>query len=316
MNSYSLSVYKITINRRLRKDEKVNLSDFDNGKNFLQLVDSMFISWKDNLNRKVVKDEDIKKVSRLQKIDKESWNYHLHKAYVDGIIESGDYGTQEEIIDIETGNPKYTKTTTDAALVPFYFMIYIEPNSQEGYLILERIGNIGILSVLEKAIREFIGPQMSERLTLNIVPYLIPEVLEMNLSAAEGAKKVILKGVNTNQFKNIQADTVFSDCKTEVSFVAPKNMFIPKIKSVIDSLTGKKENELYKVNNVECQDVAFELDINGSRRTISVAKMTSIGMNIDITKKITTNTTGYPTYKSLFQEAHNILSYLIKNNEL
>lgn len=316
MNSYSLSVYKITINRRLRKDEKVNLSDFDNGKNFLQLVDSMFISWKDNLNRKVVKDEDVKKVSRLQKIDKESWNYHFHKAYVDGIIESGDYGTQEEIIDIETGNPKYTKTTTDAALVPFYFMIYIEPNSQEGYLILERIGNIGILSVLEKAIREFIGPQMSERLTLNIVPYLIPEVLEMNLSAAEGAKKVILKGVNTNQFKNIQADTVFADCKTEVSFVAPKNKFIPKIKSVIDSLTGKKENELYKVNNVECQDVAFELDINGSRRTISVAKMTSIGMNIDITKKITTNTTGYPTYKSLFQEAHNILSYLIKNNEL
>lgn len=316
MNSYSLSVYKITINRRLRKDEKVNLSDFDNGKNFLQLVDSMFISWKDNLNRKVVKDEDVKKVSRLQKVDKESWNYHLHKAYVDGIIESGDYGTQEEIIDIETGNPKYTKTTTDAALVPFYFMIYIEPNSQEGYLILERIGNIGILSVLEKAIREFIGPQMSERLTLNIVPYLIPEVLEMNLSAAEGAKKVILKGVNKNQFKNIQADTVFSDCKTEVSFVAPKNKFIPQIKSVIDSLTGKKENELYKVNNVECQDVAFELDINGSRRTISVAKMTSIGMNIDITKKITTNTTGYPTYKSLFQEAHNILSYLIKNIEL
>ena len=79
MNSYSFSVYKITINRHLRKDEKVNLSDFDNGKNFLQLVDSMFISWKDNLNRKVVKDEDVKKVSRLQKIDKESWNYHLHK---------------------------------------------------------------------------------------------------------------------------------------------------------------------------------------------------------------------------------------------
>lgn len=60
MNSYSFSVYKITINRHLRKDEKVNLSDFDNGKNFLQLVDSMFISWKDNLNRKVVKDEDVK----------------------------------------------------------------------------------------------------------------------------------------------------------------------------------------------------------------------------------------------------------------
>lgn len=61
--------------------------------------------------------------------------------------------------------------------------------------------------------------------------------------------------------------------------------------------------------------MAFELDINGSRRTISVAKMTSIGMNIDITKQVQNDTTGYPSYKSLLEQANVIISYLMTKNQ-
>lgn len=313
MNSISLSVYRITINKHLKKEEPENLSNFDNGKNLLNLVDTMFISWKDNkVSNPVVKDENAKKVSRLKKDSDGKWIYHIHKTYIDGIIESGDYGTQEDIIDIETGKSKYTKTVTDASLVPFYFMLYIIPNTCEGYLILERIGNIGILSVLDKEIRDCISPQLSQRYTLTIEPYLIPQILEMNLASAGGAKRVILKGVNNNQFKNMVSTDEFSDCVTEVSFVAPRNKFIRQVKSVIDSLRNKKEDAPYKINNVECMDVAFELDINGSKRTITVAKMTSIGMNVDISGNVMPNNTGYPTYQSLSKEAQAILSYLIK----
>ena len=63
---------------------------------------------------------------------------------------------------------------------------------------------------------------------------------------------------------------------------------------------------------MECLDVAFELDVNGSRRTISLAKMTNIGMNVDITKNVIIDETGYPVYSSLLNEANVILSYLVK----
>lgn len=315
MNSYSLSIYQITINKRLKKDDLENLSNFDGGKDLLTLVDTMFNSWRDDLTRKVVNDTENKKVSRLRKDSDGNWIYHRHQTYIDGIIESGEYGTQEEIINIETGEAKYTKTKKDAALVPFYFMMYVEPNTEKGYLILERIGNIGVYSVLERSIREFIAPQMSDRFTLSIVPYLVPQVLEMNLAAVGGAKKVVLRGVDSSQFKNMKTDISFSECSTEVSFIAPKNKFIQQVKDVLQSLKSKKENEPYKVNNIECQDVAFELDINGYRRTISVAKMTSIGMNIDITKQVSNDVTGYPSYKSLFDQANIIISYLIAKNK-
>lgn len=312
MNSYSLSVYRITLNKHLKKDMLENLSNFDNGKDFLSLIDMMFLSWKKDENNNIVKDENAKKVSRLKKDAQGNWIYHRHQTYIDGIIESGDYGTQESIIDIETGKPKYTKTPKDAALVPFYFMIYIVPNTPEGFLILERIGNIGILSVLDKAIRKVIGENTDDSLTLRIVPYVVPQLLKINLAAVGGAKRVILKGVRDNQFKDKITSQNFAGCRTEVSFIAPKNKFIQEITNVIDSLKGKKPNESYKVNNVECLDVAFELDVNGSRRTISLAKMTNIGMNVDITRNVTIDGTGYPVYSSLLNEANVILSYFVK----
>lgn len=315
MRSISLSVYQITIYKHLKKDDLENLSNFDNGKDFLSLIDMMFLSWEKDENGNVVKDENAKKVSRLKKDAQGNWIYHRHQTYIDGIIESGDYGTQEPIVDIETGKPKYTKTPKDAALVPFYFMIYIEPNTTNGFLILERIGNIGILSVLDKAIRNIIGTKTDESLTLRIEPYLVPQLLKINLAAIGGAKKVVLKGVKDNQFKDKITDKNFVGCRTEVSFIAPKNKFIQQITNVINSLKGKKQNAPYKVNNVECIDVAFELDINGSRRTISLAKMTNIGMNVDISKKVTIDETGYPIYNSLWEQSNVILSYILKNKK-
>lgn len=312
MNSYSLSVYKITLNKHLKKDKLENLSNFDNGKDFLCLIDQMFLSWKENTSNNIIKDENAKKASRLKKDPQGNWIYHRHQTYIDGIIESGEYGTQESIIDIETGKRKYTKTPNDAALVPFYFMIYIEPNTTKGFLILERIGNIGILSVLDKAIRKVIGENTDDSLTLRIEPYVVPQLLRINLAAVGGAKRVVLKGVKDNQFKEKITTQNFAGCRTEVSFIAPKNKFIQEITNVIDSLKGKKPNESYKVNNVECLDVAFELDVNGSRRTISLAKMTNIGMNVDITRNVTIDGTGYPVYSSLLNEANVILSYLVK----
>ena len=313
MNSFSFSVYRITINKYLKKKELENLSNFDNGKNLLGLIDTMFLSWKDEKEvSPVVKDEKSKKVSRLKKDKNGDWIYHFHQSHIEGIIESGEYGTQEDIINVETGLSRYTKTTMDASLVPFYFMLYIEPNSNEGYLILERIGNIGILSIIDKEIRAFISPQLSQQYTLPIEPYLMPKVLEINLASSGGAKKVVLKGVKNNQFKNFVPSDGFSECTTEVSFIAPRNRFIQQFRNVIDALQNKNDDDSYKINNVECKDVAFELDINGRRRTINVAKMTSIGMNVDITNNVELNAAGYPTYKSLSDEANVILSYLPK----
>lgn len=170
MNNFSLSVYKVTINKYSKKDFEI-LSDYDNGKSFLDQIDSMFVSWKEDVSP----DIGSKKVSRLKMISDKVWEYHKSKTCIDGIIESGEYGTQEEIIDVRTGKSKYVKTTEDATMYPFYFMLYVEPNKREGNLIVERIGNIGIATVLDNAFRNYIGPTLKKWIYSKDKSSLCPE---------------------------------------------------------------------------------------------------------------------------------------------
>lgn len=319
MNTFSLSIYRIKIYKRFNKKENVILSDYDNGKSFLEQIDTMFQEWEVNPNNVLYKDDKAQKVSRIQKDAQGNNIYHKHETYIDGIIESGDYGTQEDIIDIETGKSKYTKTVQDATLIPFYFMIYIDPYSSEGFLIVERIGTLGIFNLLKTAIINFINPQLIENYTLSIEPYLVPQILKIRLDAVGGAKKVRLKGVDKNQFKDLKTEQNFGECTTEVIFAAPKNKTIPDIIPIISKLKNAKDkNEPIRINNIECVDVAFELDINGKTRTVTVADMKNIGTNLDITQQAELGPTNYPTYECLNREAHTILSYLMKkedNNE-
>lgn len=46
MRNYSLSIYRISINKRLNKDEKMYLSDYDNGKDLLAQVKELLDIWK------------------------------------------------------------------------------------------------------------------------------------------------------------------------------------------------------------------------------------------------------------------------------
>lgn len=312
MNTISLSVYSITLYKRFKNKDLENLSSFDHGKDFLSLVDQLFLSWKQDVELALYNDEQAKKVSRLRRIGDDCWEYHRHTTFIDGIIESGEYGTQEDIIEIKTGRSKYVKKKEDASLRPFYFMFYHKPNTEKCFLLVERIGQNGIVTVLEKALREFLSNALSEEYTLVLRPYLMPKVLKLNMESVGGAKRVILKGIKNNAVSGTAKQQMFAGCATEVSFVAPKNNYIPGFETLFEKLKKEKDKgETCKIDAYECQDVAFEVSFNGKTRMLSVANITNMGMNVDVTNRVKyEGATGYPTYASLNEQAHQVLSYL------
>lgn len=302
----------MTLYKRFKNKDLENLSSFDHGKDFLSLVDQLFLSWKQDVELSLYNDEQAKKVSRLRRIGDACWEYHRHTTFIDGIIESGEYGTQEDIIEIKTGRSKYVKKKEDASLRPFYFMFYHKPNTEECFLLVERIGQNGIVTVLEKALREFLSNALSEEYTLVLRPYLMPKVLKLNMESVGGAKRVILKGIKNNAVSGTAKQQMFAGCATEVSFVAPKNNYIPGFETLFEKLKKEKDKgETCKIDAYECQDVAFEVSFNGKTRMLSVANITNMGMNVDVTNRVKyEGATGYPTYASLNEQAHQVLSYL------
>ena len=126
----SLSIYSITINKRGNRDELQILSDFNGGKDLYNYIASMLNVWK--LNNKtheeenpIALDEGENKAFRIGKDADGVFIMHKTGRSISGIIESGEYGTEEEGIDINTGKSTFKKKKTEALLKPFYFQFYI-----------------------------------------------------------------------------------------------------------------------------------------------------------------------------------------------
>ena len=99
MRNYSLSIYRISINKRLNKDERMYLSDYDNGKDLLAQVKELLDIWKfENIKEDsptIAKDEDEKKISRILQNADGSFELHSLGRCISGIIESGEFGTEK-----------------------------------------------------------------------------------------------------------------------------------------------------------------------------------------------------------------------------
>ena len=302
MKNYSLSIYQITINKRFNKDEKVYLSDYENGSDLFLQLKEVLETWKfENIQESsptIIKDEEEKKISRILKHSDGTFELYSLGRYISGIIESGEFGTEENIINSNTGELKYRKKAEDAQMIPFFFMFHIPENSYYGYLIIERIGNIGIYSTLTKAIQKHISFQIQDNLVLKVEPFMIQEVLNQNLNIVSEAKKVILKGIRNQKLNlsqitenlitedNVQADLVYK---------APRNRFL-QVRKWLDKLNASKNKKGgYTFQDIEYADVAFELKIGGNVRTISIARINGLGTYIEITNNITIGTNGYPT---------------------
>jgi len=317
MKNFSLSIYRISINRRLEKEEKLYLSDYDNGKDLFMQIKEFLETWQYEKIQEdtptTVRDELEQKISRIAKNADGKFEFHTLGRCLSGVIESGEYGTEENIINSTTGELKYRKKAEDAQMIPFFFMFHIPSDALYGYLVIERIGNIGIFSTLTKAIQSYISPRFEQQLVLKIEPFMIPEVFARNLNIISDAKKVILRGVRNRQLglsqitENLVDD---NDVQMDLVYKAPRNQFL-NIRQWLEKLksTGSKKGG-YTFNDIEYADVAFELKIGDSTRTVSIARINGLGTYLDISDCVKRGSNGYPTYDSLQYEAKKLLSYI------
>ena len=326
--TYSLALYSITIHKRLDRSRKLVLTDIY-GQDLYDIALEMLTSIKyvkevGQEREKLSEKNDLKekKFFRIMK-DGEKDILEDRRPYLTGVIESGDYGTEENIVNVETGKTR-KKTLTDALLRPFYFMLYVPRGADVAVLLLERISNLGILTVFEKKLQESVSQKIGGRIgdcTLTITPLAMESVMKRHISVLGGAKKVILNRVSISDLtasKISGGELNDSEVKSmELTFNAPRNKDI-NILSWMDKLrknTEKKPEKYYSVNGVEYGDVKFAVEIGGALRTVSVMDISKLGTYLDITNHVVLDTNKYPTYKSVHQQANELISDIKKKLE-
>lgn len=322
--TFSLAVYAITINKRRMKDLEV-LSDFGpSGNNFMEDIINMIDSWKkdpheDNAEIPIKKDTD-KKHQRAYRIGvKTDGSYIIDTAgliYLKGIIEAGEYGTIEPIIDTDTGMKAFQKNQSHALLKPFYFMFYIPKDSKFGFLILERIGQDGIFTILTNAIKDYCK-DLSEypEYNIKILPVALQPLIDMRMKALKyEAKKISLMKVVSKDLKISKiSDNDIEDKDTEISLTYKWKNLKQDVSKFVESVSKKRNNEntFYVINeDLKCDAITITIDVEGKEKTLSLGDYTSLGFSMDVTDDIQIGDDGYPTFDSIEKQADILVSYI------
>lgn len=305
MIKISLSSYTIRI-KDTTKDNYVNLDEFLPKKDFLQFVQEYFSF----VETKLQVDEENKKLIRInnQKI-------RTIKRHIKGIIETGEYGFESEIIDKKEGTLKYKRTTEDAELLPFYFLISLPKGKDKGIIILQRFGQYGISKIFRDSLNQFLKSK-NKALTLELNP-LVPESV---------VKEFLDKGVVTKMmFRRFEIPKDLADyfdtkntknVKGYVEFrvVAARNHKLPLKGTIKEFLTGgKKANKLLEINKVDYNSVKVEVNFKNDKRTVDLGDFGKFRAYYDVSTEVKTGSNGHPVFTSIDNAGTKLLGEL---NEL
>lgn len=324
--TYSLSVYAISINTYGDKNEKHILSDFNNGQDFLEYINTMMDSWKMDETRgdqhvPVNRDGGNNEGNAFRLSRGADASYHLYRRgrFLSGIIETGEYGTQEEGVNVTTGEVVFQKHHGEALMKPFYFMFYIPTESKIGFLIVEKISNYGIMTLLSNSIIAYYKTTPSYgNYVLKISPLSIQALVQLKMQALRyEAKKIELRKIRKDdlQLSRLSGNTVNDEgVSTSIVYTAANNAVI-NIADFIDRLHNLRNdsNTLYIIDqDISCDDIAITVKIDHQEKVLSLQNIQSLGMSMDISHEINLDANRYPTFESVNVQANQIISYIIE----
>jgi hypothetical protein len=315
MSKISISVYKISINKKGKKSEAVDLDDFENGNDLLNIVKTLPSQFrKINSNNPVVDGEGTNRRTVIPNKD-----FEVSGRIISGYIDSGDYGYETPIVNPD-GDIVGTIDKENSLMRPFYFFINIPKNSKKGFLLIQRFENFGVYTIFSKMLRQVFNDIFLDY-TLSITPEGIDNSEAINYlqkGKISKASFAIWKPSNIPYlFSNNNQNDAFdyNDIKAEIVISSKRNREVGLKNTAINLLTGKNSARVKLTD----QDIPFEklkiyVKLGREEKMIDLSKWDTFSKDIDVTNDVKNDpVTGLPTKVSLNDKCHEILSQLIKN---
>lgn len=255
---HSVAPYAIRCFDRNLKTKKnsgyCNLSEIK-GKNLLELIKD-FVQ---NNSSNYTLFEHNKQVYRFSNINIEPENIYFW-------IEIGDYGTENDIIDIKTGKVSFQKTQNNALINKFYLHLHIPENKTTGLMFIHNYKYGGAKSLFEAEFKEFF--KLYTDLNLQIYPFAHRKAVE----AWQNANVKVIKAIG---YKHMQETSDSADAlrqlsegnEVEILIKPPRNDILGKL---ADFLTKGSKHHLIQDISPETSEVKVEVEMNGTHRTFSV----------------------------------------------
>jgi len=209
----------------------------------------------------------------------------LKKRCIYGYLSSGVGGDDYKIKDTLTNEEMFKVKPNHAAFRDVFFYMQIPKNKNSGALILQRKSRFGIKVAFSKGINHYtknLGYQGFYIQINNIIHGKVYNrmIKEGNLKKIEFIKRKIPKYIESYYENNGQVDQIPGTLRTTMSASKLPDNF----KNFVDKLFNNSNKERIEIKDIDddFEEIEFELELNGRRKTFYVMHRNKIQPDIDV----------------------------------
>jgi hypothetical protein len=297
----SLAAYNIKVWNTSDKDFEV-LSDFDaEESDLLEFLHSILLDIKND----TLDQEELQQAMSVLKLDKQSRT-------LAGLIETGEYGRESNIINVETKKTVYRRKKEDAEMWPFYFFIEVPEGTEDGLLILQRTSVYGIRKVLHWVLNTAFTEQYPD-LRLRLLPLVDQEELEKFVKGRVQKVSFIRKSIPRDVADTYDRGHQEVRGSTELVIHATRGDGLPMNNWLSRIFRTKQPAGVFALDEREkfvYENVKAKVKVGYSTRTLDVANPIRLRSYYDVTDTVNMGSGGHPTYASIHAEAQKLITKL------
>lgn len=258
---YSIAAYKITVNRRQKKDP-LKFDNFNGGGSDLLKVLHGYLK---SLQEDGFDNPDSKKVINASEVS------HNNR-HIQATLGLGEYGVESIFEERGSGAPRFNREQTDVEILRYRNLLILPKEREVGLLLTERIHNRGVYSMFSTGLRRAFRKRFPEY------------VLDVNNLSPEAAVSRVLDGGQVKKIRLVrnsvprdiadryelgQHETELGTMETVIS--SPRRSSLSK-KLIEKVVHGEADvSRLLEWQGVEYNDLRVEVRTGRTTRTVSVA---------------------------------------------
>lgn len=296
MAKISLASLSMRIKRKhARSGDYLRFGELDGGISLM----AVWRQFLDSLQQEHSHDEAAKAlltVSRLEGDESSAW----------GTVRAGDYGYTSDLINVQTGHRAYSRTVSDAEMLPFYFLVDAPDHANKGILLLQRHGGRGVQTLLLRMFREFCEVHIPQYLVV-FSPQVPGAVVRYLLEGHLQQLTLISYRVPTDLADRVHLQGNLEDSAIVKTVIkARRNRFLPKPQWMRDVLADGARLFEYGAAQPEIADeIQITVNYNGNQRTVDLRRPDRMHPYVDCTEEVELDQ-GHPVFESINRYAQQL----------
>jgi hypothetical protein len=232
-----------------------------------------------------------------------------------GYFSSGVSGDEYQIRDLETQDPLLNVERNHAAFRNLFFYMQIPSGRNSGALILQRKAKYGIKTIFKKTINLYMREQGYQIYKVEVNNLLHGRVYQRmiehgNLKKVDLIRKRIPTTLEQYYENDGNPEEIPGTLRTSMSSATS----LPQAyRNLVDRLFRDPNRERIEINGIdeEFDELEFELELNGKKKTFYVANKQRIQPDIDVTSQLQYDENGAPTTESLLSQCEELVQDII-----